>query len=114
MKLVSSILDGDVEAYVESFTDDGVLMHPESPQVRGETAIRAYVSAVFSAVKVTHLELTPSVVEGGGGFAFEVGVQRVAVEPSDDKFKTERQHLHVYRKQSDGSWRIAAAMSGNQ
>lgn len=113
-KLVRAILDGDVDAYVESFTDDGVLLHPDTPQIRGEVAIRAYATAVFSAVKITDLQLTPVLVDGGGGFAYEVGVQQVSVEPSDDKFKSERQHLHVYAKQNDGTWRIATGMSGNQ
>lgn len=113
-KLVNAILGGDIEAYAESFADDAVLMHPESPQVRGEAEIRAYASAVFSAVKITKLQLSPVVVDGGGGFAFEVGVQSAAIKPADDKFKNERQHLHVYAKQSDGSWRVVAAMSGNQ
>ena len=113
-KLVRAILDGDVDAYVESFTDDGVLLHPDTPQVRGEAAIRAYATAVFSAVKITELLLSPVLVEGGEGFAFEAGVQQVSVEPSDDKFKSERQHLHVYAKQSDDTWLIAAGMSGNQ
>ncbi len=113
-KLVKAILDGDVDGYVECFTDDGVLMHPESPQVRGEAAIREYISAVTSAVRITELKLTPLVVDGGGGFAYEVGVQQTVIEPADDKFKSERQHLHIYKKQSDGTWRIAAGMSGNQ
>ena len=112
-KLVRAILDGDGDAYVECFTADGVLLHPETPQVRGEEAIRAYITAVISAVNVTDIQLTP-VDEGGGGFAYEVGVQRLAIEPADDKFKPDRQYLHVYAEQSDGSWKFAAGMSGNQ
>ena len=111
-KLVNAILDGDVDAYVESFAADCVLIHPERPQVRGEAAIRAHATAAFSAVKITELQLTPIVVDGGGGFAFEVGVQHIAVEPSDGEIKTERQHLHVYAKQGNGSWRVLAAMTG--
>ncbi len=113
-KLVTAILGGDVDAYADSFTEDAVLLHPDTPQIRGTDAIRAYATSVFSAVSVTKLQLTPIVVDGIGGFAFEVGIQQLVIEPSDGKFKSERQHLHVYRKQSDGTWRVAAGMSGNQ
>jgi ketosteroid isomerase-like protein len=67
-----------------------------------------------SLPSVTRLVLTPLIVDGAHGVAFEVGVQDVAIEPANDKFKPARQHLHVYGKQADGTWKIAAAMSGNQ
>ncbi len=45
--------------------------------------------------------------------AHEIGRDFLNIEPTNDGFKHERQHLHVYTKESDGVWRIAAAMSGN-
>ena len=29
-------------------------------------------------------------------------------------FKKDRQYLHAYERQEDGTWKVAAAMSGNQ
>ena len=112
--LVSAILAGDADAYAQCFTSDGILMHPDTPLVRGAVALREYGAQVFAAVKVTKLLLSPIVVSGTGETAFEVGVQELAITPASDKFRSKRQHLHVYKKQADGSWRIAAAMSGNQ
>ena len=113
-RLRSSIVKGDAEVYTACFAEDGVIMHPDSPQVRGRSAIAEYVTAMFETVKVPVLDLTPVTLVGDGGLAFEVGIQDCVVEPALPGFKRERQHLHVYRRGKDGAWYIAAAMSGNQ
>ena len=96
--LVDAILRGDADSYAECFTSDGVLMHPDSPPVRGREALRQYVTQMFSVVEITKLVLTPVILEGGNGVAYEMGVQEAAMEPLDPRFKTERQHLHVYER----------------
>lgn len=113
-RLRASIVSGDTEAYAACFAEDAVLMHPDSPQVRGRATIAEYARAMFDAVSVPELDLTEVVLEGDADFAFEVGTQHCVVEPSMPGFKRERQHIHTYRKDSDGAWYIAAAMSGNQ
>jgi uncharacterized protein (TIGR02246 family) len=113
-RLRASIVYGDAEGYALCFAEGAVLMHPESPQVRGRQAIAKYVAAMFDAIQVPVLELAEVVLDGGGGFAFEVGTQECEIEPSMPGFKRKRQHLHAYRQSGDGSWYIAAAMSGNQ
>jgi uncharacterized protein (TIGR02246 family) len=112
-RLISAILNQDPDAYAMSFTEDGIVIHPESPYVLGRKAIRAYIAEVFRNARVTRLEVSPLIVEGNEDTAYEVSTQLVKVEPTSDQFKEERQHTHVYRKESDGVWRIAAAMSGN-
>lgn len=113
-RLRSSIVNGNAEAYTACFAEDGVIMHPDSHQVRGRSAISQYVTAMFETVKVPVLELTPVTLVGDGGLAFEVGIQDCVVEPALPGFKRERQHLHVYHRDEHGEWYIAAAMSGNQ
>ena len=113
-RLRASILSGDVEAYSACFAEDAVLMHPESPQVRGRPAIAEYIAAMFDAVKVPVLEFAEVVLDGAGDFAFEVGAQECVIEPTMPGFKRDRQHLHAYRRGGDGAWYIAAGMSGNQ
>ena len=113
-RLRSSIVDGDAKAYTECFAEDGVIMHPDSPQVRGRAAIAEYAAGMFEIVKLPLLNLTPVSVVGEGDLAFEVGTQECVMEPALPGFKRERQHLHVYQRAEDGAWYIAAAMSGNQ
>jgi uncharacterized protein (TIGR02246 family) len=113
-RLRRSIVEGDAEAYTSCFAEDGVIMHPDSPQVRGREAIAAYAAGMFEVVSVPLLELSPIVVDGGGDLAFEVATQVCELEPEMPGFKRDRQHLHVYTRGSDGNWYVAAAMSGNQ
>ena len=113
-RLQKSILEGDVEEYVSCFTEDGAIMHPDSPQVIGRPSIAKYVAQMFEVVEVSKLDLMPVRVDGNARFAYEVGVQDCRVEPKLPGFKEVRQHLHVYEKGEDGEWLVAAAMSGNQ
>lgn len=109
-----AILEGNVDAYAACFTSDAFLMHQDrSPYVRGLEAIEEHTLQVFQAVKVTKLELEPLLVKGTDGVAYEIGVQEVAIEPAIDAFKSKRKYLHVYEKQADGTWKIAAGMSSN-
>lgn len=112
--LIEAIIAGDPASYSQCFTEDGIVMHPDTAFVRGTGALRDYARGVFAAVKVTRLVLTPVMLHGTDTLAFEVGTQELAITPASDKFRSNRQHLHVYEKQTDGSWKIAAAMSGNQ
>ena len=113
-RLRRSIVKGDAAAYTSCFSEDAVIMHPDSPQVRGRKAIAAYATGMFELVSVPLLELSPVVVEGGDDLAFEVATQVCELEPEMPGFKRDRQHLHVYARGSDGNWYVAAAMSGNQ
>ena len=113
-RLRVAIVAGDTASYVGCFAEDAVLMHPDSPQVRGRAAIAEHVAAMFDAVSIPELDLSEVVLNGGGDFAFEVGAQHCVVHPAMAGFKKERQHLHAYCRAPDGAWYIAAAMSGNQ
>jgi uncharacterized protein (TIGR02246 family) len=111
--LRDAILRGDSEAYAECFTPDAFVMHQDAPFVRGIQAIREHTEQIVQAVTVKKLDLEPVVVAGTDRLAYEVGLQEVAIEPAIDAFKARRKHLHVYERQVDGTWKIAAAMSSN-
>jgi uncharacterized protein (TIGR02246 family) len=111
--LCDAILRGDADAYVACFTPDAFVMHQDTPYVQGRDAIKEHTEQIFSMVSVKKLLLTPALVAGAAGLAYEVGVQEVAIEPGMDAFRSRRKHLHVYERQADGTWKIAAGMSSN-
>jgi uncharacterized protein (TIGR02246 family) len=113
-RLRASIVGGDTAAYAGCFAEDAVLLHPDSPQVRGRSAVAEYAAAMFEAVRVPELELSEVILAGDESYAYEVGTQHCVVEPAMPGFKRERQHVHAYSRGADGNWYIAAAMSGNQ
>jgi uncharacterized protein (TIGR02246 family) len=111
--LSDAIVAGDAGTYVACFTSDAFVMHQDTPSVQGAGPIREHTEQIFSATTVTKLVLTPVRVDGGEGVAWEVGVQELAVEPPLEGFKSKRKYLHVYERQADGTWKIAAGMSSN-
>jgi uncharacterized protein (TIGR02246 family) len=111
--LVSAVLAGDAEAYARGYTTDGVVMHPDTPYLRGRGAVRQYATELFQALKVKRLDLSPLIVAGTGNLAYEVGTGQLEIESADERFKPNRQHVFVYEKQPDGSWKVAVGMSGN-
>lgn len=111
--LLSAILAGDADASAACYTTDRVVMHPDTPYIRGRPALREYVAKLFKTLKVTRSILTPAIVAGSGNIACEVGTQELVMEPPDERFKRNRQYLFVYEEQADGSWKIAVGISGN-
>lgn len=112
-RLRRAILAGSTDSYLSCLTDDAVILHPDSPHVRGKEALASYLAAMVEAVTVVDLEFHPSIIEGDGELAYEVATQQCEVDSALPGFARDRQHLHMYRKK-EGAWLLAAAMSGNR
>jgi ketosteroid isomerase-like protein len=111
--VVSAIKAGDAKAYGRLCSDDVRLMHPNAPIVNGREALIKHNAAMFEAVKVNTLILTPVDIYGIGDLAYEVGTQSVQINPSMEGFKSSRKYLHVMRKSDDGMWLFVALMSSD-
>ena len=81
-RLRQSIVRGDVHEYVACFAENGVIMHPGTPQVRGHAAKEEYAASFFDNVKVPTLNLTLVTLAGEGRYAYEVATQECEVEPA--------------------------------
>jgi len=111
--VTDAIVAGDAAAYAELCTDDVRLLHAGSPIITGRAELEAHNAAMFEAVAVTSLVLTPVEIYGTGGVAYEVGTQELTLEPTVPEFAGSRKYVHVFRRGSDGEWRFAALMSNN-
>jgi uncharacterized protein (TIGR02246 family) len=102
-------LAGDHQGLAGLYTDDGVLMPPNAPAVRGRTAIREFVAAMG---KITVMELELVELDGRDDLAYVAGKYRMALQlpgmasPVEDRGK----YLEIRRRGSDGVWRIARDM----
>jgi uncharacterized protein (TIGR02246 family) len=112
-KLVAAILTADTATYVDCYEEDGILMHPGSPPIQGHTALREHVSAMFSAIRVTKLVLSPIVVDGSPDLAYDAGTQDLGIEPAIQGFGSRRKYLHVMRKQPNGTWKLVVGTSSD-
>ncbi|NNE32664.1 MAG: nuclear transport factor 2 family protein [Winogradskyella sp.] len=111
--LVSAIKAGDAKTYGHLCSDNVKLMHPKAPIVTGRKELIKHNAAMFKAVKVTSLILTPVDVYGVGNLAYEVGTQSVQIDPPVEGFNASRKYLHVMRKSDDGAWQFVALMSSD-
>ena len=111
--VTDAIVAGDAAAYAELCTEDVRLLHAGSPIITGRAELEAHNAAMFEAVAVTSLVLTPVEIHGTGNVAYEVGTQELTIEPTVPEFAGSRKYVHVFRRGNDGEWRFAALMSNN-
>jgi len=89
------------------YTDDGILMPPDQPMVKGRSNIEAYYRqafrGTFSDMKVLPFESVPS-----GSLAFEAGVSTMAVPRRDGtgSWIPADKYILVY-KRVGRAWKIA-------
>lgn len=111
--LTNAIVAGDAAVYADLRTEDVRLLHAGSPIITGQADLEAHNAAMFIAVSVTSLVLTPIEIYGTGDVAYEIGAQELAIEPTVPEFAGSRKYVHVFRRANDGQWRFAALMSNN-
>jgi FMN-dependent NADH-azoreductase len=111
--VTAAILEGDAAAYAVLCTDDVRLLHPDNPLITGRAELEAHNAAIFEAVTVTSLTLTPVEVYGEGDLAYEVGTQQLLIEPAMPGFSASRKYVHVMRRNPSGVWRFAALISND-
>ena len=111
--VTNAIVAGDAASYANLCTEDVRLLHAGSPIITGRAELQAHNAAMFEAVAVTSLVLTPVEIYGTGDLAYEVGTQELTIDPTVPEFAGSRKYVHVFRRGSDGEWRFAALMSNN-
>ena len=113
LALIDAIEAGDATAYAALCTEDVQLLHADSPLITGRQELETHNAAIFEAVTVANLDLTPVDVYGVGDLAYEVGTQDLSIEPAVPQFRGSRKYVHILRHGEDGEWRFAVLISNN-
>ena len=105
--LLKAVNGSNLAGVLAVWSDDGVLMPPHHPSVRGRQEIERYFGRLFS-VRRFRFVFTSSHIEVCGDVAFErveyeVAASATAVGP---EVRDVGKGLHVYRRQ-EGAWRLA-------
>lgn len=111
--VIDAIVAGDAAAYAALCTEDVQLLHSGVPLITGRAELEAHNAAMFEAVTVTALELSPVEVYGVGDLAYEVGTQQLSIEPAMPGFSSSRKYVHVLRRGANGQWRFAVLISND-
>jgi len=96
----------DWDAVSEFYTEDAVVMPPNQPAVQGRAAIREWYA---NFPPVTELELPIGEIDGRRDLAFARGAYKLTmmIEGAPETIADRGKNLAIWRKQTDGSWRIA-------
>lgn len=101
----------DVERLVGIYAPDAVILPPGGPVIQGSETIRELFRQEFESFD-TKLAFTTQAIEVDGDMAFRRGryVWRGTPRLSGQAVETTNKFLEVWRRQPDGSWRIAVDM----
>jgi ketosteroid isomerase-like protein len=102
-----AVANQDVAAVVALYTDDAILLPPDSPVAQGSDAIRAVLQGYMDA-GAQSLALETTALDDQGDLVVDVGRYTLGMQPPGaDPITDVGKYLQVYKRQSDGSFRIA-------
>ena len=90
------------------WSDDGILMPPHHAAVRGRAELQRYFRELFSRTAFK-FSFTSSDIRLAGDLAFERLTYTALSWPAlgGPPVEDEGKGVHVYRRQTDGSWKLA-------
>jgi uncharacterized protein (TIGR02246 family) len=97
------------DAVMPLYTEDGVFMPPYSPSAVGAEALRKAYDAVFSAITLNVKFNIAEIVELAPEWAFARtnSAGTTLDHATGNKSAEANQELFIFRKDRDGSWKIA-------
>jgi ketosteroid isomerase-like protein len=106
--LLIAVNRSDLGGVLAMWCEHGVLMPPHHPSVRGRLALETYFRDLFARSRFA-FSFTSSRIEVAGDVAFEHVEYTASACPvaGGPAVQDVGKGLHVYRRQADGSWKLA-------
>ena len=101
-RFISAFNAGNADAVAGFYTDDAVLLLPNSPIARGVDSIRSSTRAMAGMHPT--LDFSPDRISQQGDMAYEVGHYTMTVAGNRDQ----GDYVAVWRRQPNGDWKIVA------
>lgn len=104
--------DNPLDTIFASFADDARVLAPDTPMAVGWEASRA-IFAELEASPGYSLSYTPTTayVGSGGDLGYTIGTYQMQLSDDDgDVVEIDGKYLTVWKRQPDGSWKIAVDM----
>lgn len=109
-RLSQAYVDGDIEALVAVYAEDGVAGPGGRDFVRGHDALEA-LWALPEGRTITHHRSSPVEIHVVGDVAYDWGYyEGAAAEDGEPGTPFRGKYLIVWRRDSDGTWRMAHDM----
>ena len=104
----ASLSAGDVDRWVELWTDEGIQLPPGEPAVVGKEAIRERNKAALTDLFDIEMSITNEEVQVGGEWAVARGVYSASLTPKagGDSIPIDGKFMTILQRQPDGTWKI--------
>jgi uncharacterized protein (TIGR02246 family) len=104
-KFDQDVVASNWEGATAMYTDDAVLMPPNTSEVKGRDAIKKFLGGF---PKISQFKQTVQEIQGGEGYAYPSGTYEMTFTPPGSRMQVNDKGkvLAVWRKQSDGSWKV--------
>jgi uncharacterized protein (TIGR02246 family) len=107
----AAALANDVPALAAMWSDDAVFVNVGMPTIRGKASIDSLIQSMHSAARVTELTVQIDELAVSGDAAYLLGTYSETLTPtSGPAQRVTGRYLHVWRRQPDGSWKLARAI----
>ena len=103
--------EGDYEGYIALFDEETVMLPPNAPTVSGMETIRSIYRTHFDSSDFD-LSITTEEIHVCGDLAFSRDGWKGSLNPKDgsEPIVFDNKVLSIYKRQSDGSWKIWRGM----
>ena len=102
---------GDLERSLQFCADDCEVMPQNAPAAKGLEAIRSLFHEWFRpGLKI---RWTPDRVEASGELGYSSGTYEMSFEDSGERVSNRGTYVAVWKKQSDGSWKVVRDISNS-
>ena len=106
---MSAAVVSDSATWAAIFVEDGTVMPPNEPVVKGRGAIRVWLEKL---PPITEFKLNNKKIEGREDLAYVLGTYSMTITPSGapEPIKDSGKFVTILRKQADGQWLCVADM----
>lgn len=104
----ASLSAGDVDRWVDLWSEEGIQLPPGEPPVVGKEAIRARNKAALTDLFDITMSITNEEVQVGADWAVARGVYTATLTPKagGDDVLVDGKYMTLLQRQEDGSWKI--------
>ena len=107
LKFGEAFRQGDSAAIANLYTDDGILLPPNSDVIKGKQGIKAFWSAVIE-MGVKDVDLATVEIMVMGNMVCEIGKYSLTIQPEglEEAIVDNGKYLVIWNKTVDGSWKL--------
>jgi uncharacterized protein (TIGR02246 family) len=98
----------DTDTWITLWDEDGIQMPPGAPAIVGRDAVYQRVRKTHQAMDIKGFAIELEEAESAGPWAYARGIYSMSMTPKagGDTMQVNGKYLTIFRRQSDGSWKI--------